>query len=160
MGLNGEEFTDGGAMFAYYRHPILEALSPSRGSASKSQLLTVTRSTATASGVWAPDHLVAPPNFRCRFEAVKDPDGRRQVSYLNTTAATVAGETELQCRTPEVDFLGAVTVEVTINGLDYSTGGAAVFTYTDHWHAPRASGSCAPRQWANPNPKPKPEPKR
>ena len=124
----------------------------------RKDFLTVTRSTATASGVWAPDHLVAPPNFRCRFEAVKDPDGRRQVSYLNTTAATVAGETELQCRTPEVDFLGAVTVEVTINGLDYSTGGAAVFTYTDHWHAPRASGSYAPRQWANPNPNLNPSP--
>ena len=128
------EVRDGGAMFLH-RQQSSRRSAPARLLAS----LTVTRSTATASGVWAPDHLVAPPNFRCRFEAVKDPDGRRQVSYLNTTAATVASETELQCRTPEVDFLGAVTVEVTINGLDYSTGGAAVFTYTDHWRArPRA----------------------
>ncbi len=79
VALNGEEFTDGGRMFAYYRHPIIEAVSPTRGSASKSQLLTVTRSTAVASGAWAPSHLLAAPEYRCRFETIMDPDGRRQV---------------------------------------------------------------------------------
>ena len=152
MALNGEDYTDGGKMFAYYRHPVLEAVSPNRGSAAKSQLLTVTRSTAVASGAWAPSHLVAPPTYLCRFDTIVDPDGHRQaaspnpwphtpaahlsgpsalrgqptasfyatdlrqVTFSNTTAATVVDATELQCRTPQVDFLGPVHVEVTLNG--------------------------------------------
>ncbi len=67
------------------------------------------------------------------------------MTYSNTTAATVVDATELQCRTPEVNFLGPVSVEVAINGLDYSASGVT-FTYDDHWHAPHASGSYVPRE--------------
>ena len=145
IALNGEDFTDGGAMFAYYRHPVLTTLSPSRGSASRSQRLTVTRSAAVASGPWEPAHLLAPAKHLCRFESVLDPDGHRQVTYSNTTAATVADATELTCRTPEVNFLGPVTVEVSLNGLDFSNS-SLIFTYDDHWHAPATSGEYAERE--------------
>ena len=45
--LNGEDYTGDGVQFGYYLHPKIIGISPNRGSAAKTQLLTLTRRAAT-----------------------------------------------------------------------------------------------------------------
>ena len=140
--LNGDEYTGGGKTFHYYRHPQLTGVSPARGSASKPQTLTVSRSTSIASGGWGLPTAAAGEASRyqrCRFEAVVQVDGKRQVPFKQEVNATVVDETELLCRTPVVSFVAPVRVEVTLNGQQYGSGGP-VFTYEDNWHSPAQSG--------------------
>ena len=145
VSLNGEEFSSGAYAFHYYRHPAVHAISPSHGSASTSQHLTLSRSTAEASGAWSPagNNTIR----RCRFTAVIQPDGKRQRQYSSETAASVSDETELQCATPIVDFVAPVHVQVTLNGQQYSPS-APIYKYEDNWHSPAFSGS-APSPRAN-----------
>ena len=45
-------------------------------------------------------------------EAMVEPEGRRQVQYRKEVKATVLDATELQCWTPEVNFMATMLVEV------------------------------------------------
>ena len=137
VSLNGEEYSDSGKSLRHYRHPKLSAISPAKGSASQSQVITVTRTTATESGEWlrAGEQTVA----RCRFEAVVLLTGKRQVQYKTEVNATIADDTELQCDTPVVDFVAPVHVEVTLNGQQFPSGGPTFF-FEDNWHPPAVSG--------------------
>lgn len=124
--------------FAYYLHPQISSVSPARVSANATQLITLTRSTGAESGPWLPTGL-ATPEYKCRFHTIVQPIGRRQVTFTVDANATVADETELQCRSPRVSYVGPVTVEVSINGQQYSTGGPALIL-EDNWHSPAFSG--------------------
>ena len=114
--LNGEDYTGDGVQFGYYLHPKIIGISPNRGSAAKTQLLTLTRSSGDDSGVWQPPQLVVGGEDMgqpmCRFEAMVEPEGRRQVQYRKEVKATVLDATELQCWTPEVNFMATMLVEV------------------------------------------------
>ena len=116
MTLNGEDYTGDGVQFGYYLHPKIIGISPNRGSAAKTQLLTLTRSSGDDSGVWQPPQLVVGGEDMgqpmCRFEAMVEPEGRRQVQYRKEVKATVLDATELQCWTPEVNFMATMLVEV------------------------------------------------
>jgi hypothetical protein len=137
VSLNGEEYSASGRTFRYYRHPVLSSVSPERGSASKEQIVTLTRSTATNSGGWSP--VGAASTRRCRFEAIVQPTGKRQVQYKEEVNATVADATEIQCASPQVGFVAPVRIELSLNGQQYSSGGP-LFTYEDNWHSPAQSG--------------------
>ena len=54
VSLNGEDFTSNGLQWSYFSSPQLDVLSPDRGSASTSQLITLTRNVAAASDAWLP----------------------------------------------------------------------------------------------------------
>lgn len=134
--LNGNDYSVSGRRFNYYRHPSLVTVSPRRGSAATPQPLTITRSTAVLSGGWTPMRV---PTHMCKFEAVVQPNGRRQVPFIGYANASVADATELQCASPTVQFVAPVRIEVTLNGQQYSSSGP-VFTYEDNWHSPAVSG--------------------
>ena len=106
ISLNGEDYSTAGRLFEYYEHPQLVAVSPSRGSAARPQTLTLTRSTTANSGPWNPGTLAT--QLTCRFEAVVQPDGKRQVPYRSETNASVVDDTELLCITPTVSFVAPV----------------------------------------------------
>ena len=132
--LNGEDYTTSGLMWSYFANPEVMAISPDRGSAAVSQLLTITRDATAVSSAWVPNGQAT-----CRFESVVDPDGARQVPYRKDVPATVVDTTELQCASPVVNFVAPVTVEVSLNGRDFTSGGLT-FEYVDHWHKPSQSG--------------------
>lgn len=135
--LNGVDYSTSGKTFRYYRHPVLAAVSPDHGSAYQNQTLTLTRSTAAESGSWSP--LGESSERLCKFEAVVQPTGRRQVQFTKAVNASVADVTELQCLSPSVDFVAPVKLEVSVNGQQYSSSGP-LFVYEDNWHSPARSG--------------------
>jgi hypothetical protein len=137
VSLNGQEFSASGVTFRYFRHPALTGISPTRGSAFIPQTLTLTRSTAPDSGGWRPTGEAA--EHRCKFVAVVQPTGRRQVPFSQVVNASVLDDTEVQCVSPTVHFVAPVKVEVTLNGQQYGTDGP-VFVYEDNWHAPPVTG--------------------
>ena len=119
--LNGNDFTSNGRVFRYYRHPLLTGVSPSRGSAQHASTLTLTRSTAAESGSWSP--IGEATVHSCKFEAIIQPEGKRQVVFTGVVNATVADETEMQCASPSVSFVAPVRVEVSLNGQQFGSGG-------------------------------------
>ena len=108
VSLNGEDFTSDGLQWNFIASPALDGLSPERGSASTSQQLTLTRNVASASTAWLPGAYLV-----CRFEAVVDPEGKRQVQFRHDAVGEIVDDSLATCDTPTVDFLGAVhpTVE-------------------------------------------------
>ena len=138
LSLNGQDYSSSKSSFHYYRHPLLTGVSPEHGSASKSQVLTLSRSIASESGGWLPTDDAT--RVRCRYASIVQPEGRRQVPFVAEVNATVVDDTELLCATPLVPFVAPVSIDVTLNGQQYGIGGPA-FGYEDNWHSPGASGT-------------------
>ena len=132
--LDSDEYTSDGVTWSYYSQPALAGIAPDRGSASTSQLLTITRDADASTSAWTP-----PGAATCRFETVVDPDGRRQVANTTEARGTVVDATQVQCASPIVGFVGLANVEVALNGVDFSSGGLT-FRFEDHWHSPPQSG--------------------
>ncbi len=135
VSLNGQDFTSDGRVWHYQANPEIVALSPSRGSASTSQLITVTRNDNFLASAWAANRPAV-----CRFESIVDPDGKMQVPFKQDVGGTIVDSTELQCPTPTVNFVAPVTVEVSLNGGQDFTSSGLTFTYDDSWHAPPLTG--------------------
>ena len=142
--LNGDDYSSSGAQFRYYRQPQVTAVSPSRGSAARPQAITLTRSTADDSGVWQTPGD-PPSKMRCRFEAITQPDGKRQIPFVQEVNASRIDDTELVCHTPVVTFVAPVRVDVSLNGQQYATGGPT-FDYEDNWHSPEITGTAPARR--------------
>ncbi|RHY79361.1 hypothetical protein DYB31_015768, partial [Aphanomyces astaci] len=100
---NGQAFVDTSLMFTYHDEIVLDSMDPLNGPVNGSTTVTITL---------APQSMTLSLNqsVYCRFG-------------VSIVTGSVLNATRLECISPEVSDAGDVSVEISVNGMDFSSTG-------------------------------------
>ncbi len=153
IGHGGETWAAASLHYRYYDPPQVRELQPPTGGVTGGTLVLVLGAGFGPYAEFAGAALcrfgghgdgAAPPDLRApsRFDLV----GARGEAMLRTqhprsltVPASIAHGSALRCRAPPAVAAGRLRVEVSLNGMDFSSGGAS-FSYYDNWQRPRVGG--------------------